>query len=157
MREILFRAKRNDNYEWIVGCLINAYAVPNYYAFITTNILDKPKKVLRKTVGQYIGLIDKSGKCIFEGDIVRDISTYLVHLQYAERGVETKEEAEKYRESGAVAVVRYDSSGEVGSCGCCYEHFVGTGFIATEVDLTQCEVIGNIHDNPELLEVTNER
>ena len=153
MREILFRGKRKDNKEWIVGCLIDAYAVPNYYSFITTHILDEPKKVFRKTVGQYTGLTDKNGKGIFEGDIVRDISTYLVHLQYVESGIETKEDAEEYRESGAVAVVRYDSSGEVGSCGCCYKHFVGTGFIATEVDLTQCEVIGNIHDNPELMEV----
>ena len=100
---------------------------------------------------QYIGLLDKNGKRIYEGDIVRDMEVYLTHQSYVKQEIESVQEAGKYRYFGNVAVLEFCTQ-EIASCGCCYQEFVGTGFKAKRVDLTCCEVIGNIYDNPELLE-----
>ena len=148
MREILFRGQRKDNGEWVSGrnlLLLDdtkmyiAQTGETGYTFLddANNIVKLEVNfysVIPETVGQFTGLLDKNGTEIFEGDIVR-------HGYYNRR----------------VNVVEYSTDGEMGSCGCCYDRFVGTGFVAYGVDLTDCYVIGNIHDNPELLEVTNER
>lgn len=152
MREILFRGKRVDNGEWVYGDLSQHKTGK---VFIKSGSAIHSYEVIPETVGQYTGLTDKNGKKIFEGDIVKDQVIYLTHLTYAERGIETKEDAEEYKNYGKVGVVEFDTE-NVASCGCCYEYFIGTGFKAKEVNLHKCEVIGNVHDNPELLEENNE-
>lgn len=80
-----------------------------------------------KTVGQYTGLTDKNGKKIFEGDIVERLWLGEKHI---------------YR-------IYYDSD---------ISSFIGAdidcqGFTTFNYDSCEFEVIGNIYDNPELLEV----
>ena len=152
MREILFRGKRTDTGEWVYGDLLNV-GVDYDYAIRTYGGREhgQVNAVNEKTVGQYTGLTDRNGTRIFEGDIVRDMHKYSILCKYVEFGMESRENAEKHRNDGLIAAVEF-STEDVGSCGCCYTAFEGSGFIAAGVDLNDCEVIGNIHDNPELLE-----
>lgn len=131
MREILFRGKRVDNGEWIEGFFTKSgdrtfILIDNDFAVGYV----KMKEVIPETVGQYTGLTDKNGKKIFEGDIVK----------------------EPY---GWAGLVTFCTDG-IGSCGCCVPEFEGSGFKAIiknldkGVSMSNCLVIGNIHDNPEL-------
>lgn len=84
--------------------------------------------VIPETVGQYIGLTDKNGTKIFEGDIVR-----------------ITDEHESI----------YDCNCGVGDIQFKYGHWYVLGKPQNSLwdlcDCYYCEVIGNIHDNPELL------
>lgn len=125
MREILFRAKRLDNGEWVMGDLVHSY-----FKVGDTCINENAEnlgfhQIWPDTVGQYTGLLDKNGKKIFEGDIVLD----------------------RWNEPKAVLFCTED----VASCGCCHPLFEGSGFKAEYALLADTCVIGNMHDNPELL------
>lgn len=131
MREILFRGKRVDNGEWIEGFFAKSgdktfILIDNDIAFGYVTM----KEVLSETIGQYTGLTDKNGKKIFEGDIVE--------LTYYTLPEERKVMAEVAYEEESAAFVLYSFGTEnKGICG--------------EICNTN-KVIGNIYDNPEMLE-----
>ena len=136
MREILFRGKRENDGQFVYG----SFMAPRFGAEACIVEQDAPfhsfvHEVIPETVGQFTGLTDKNGKKIFEGDIVEghchsrwrhDVQR--CEIAYGRDGFE----ARRYVQDGGG--LRY------------YTYKV---LFSKDV-----AVIGNIHDNPELLEVS---
>ena len=130
IREVIFRGKRTDNGEWIEGSLlgIDWCDKPSTYSIAPNTPVSVFYSVIPETVGQYTGLTDKNGKRIFEGDILHCVSK----LDNAKMVVIF--ECGEYRMVLAEKFKDY-----IGNC----------GFYA--ITCFEKEVIGNIHDNPEIL------
>lgn len=127
MREILFRGKRADNGEWIEGELIHSIYKINDTCVGKFGCDLGFYQVIPETVGQYTGLTDKNGTKIFEGDIV----------DFNIRGDDESYGVVKYSAEETEFYLAYDNL------------TLGLGRNNYSWEL---EVIGNTHDNPELLE-----
>lgn len=141
-REILFRGKRIDNGEWVEGFYSqfhNRPAVPEENShqifepredayFCGSAIGGLWHLVAPSTVGQYTGMKDKSGKRIFEGDIVAF----------------TRENALGYTTS-RIGEVKYFVELPV------FYIMATTGDAWDWYQCQELQIIGNVHDHPELL------
>lgn len=160
MREILFRGKRRDNDEWVYGyyvCL-NGKEHRIYSGFAETDCGDYYPdwyEVIPDTVGQFTGITDRNGTKVFEGDIL------LIH-QFLFDGTEYEKEL--------IGKVVYDNEQACYAVDSCIhdeiQKYMGyddtAEFVKEKIPLCllyglheeSYTIIGNIFDNPELLEVT---
>lgn len=142
MREILFRGK-TDKGEWVQGvpfveedrCYIieDLFICDEYDCTGAVNTF-----VIPETIGQYTGLTDKNGKKIFEGDIVK-----------------CTDETYEY---SFTAVVLFGNPNAEYNWGFQLKRISGAGantdillWVEMEETGAYTEIIGNIHDNPELM------
>lgn len=142
-REILFRAKTKATKEWIYGHFAKQYDVPQIYAG------NGHECIYEDALCQYTGLTDKNGTKIFEGDIItfEDVcceggSGYEYPDEWA---VEAMNRAEIIIRNGCVCFGKelFETS--------TYEDIQSYYPNLNEWFAECAEVIGNIHDNPELL------
>lgn len=143
MREILFKAKRIDNGEWVEGYYFKAIRHWHKYGihedWIVVNAIQNGGycNVCGKcaidvsTLCQYTGLTDKNGNKIWENDIVSFLDFYCTDNGYAESWCIGKvlwdEETVSFQVTERLSAESYEVLGD-------------------------CKVIGNIFDNPELQE-----
>lgn len=132
MREILFRGKRIDNEQWVHGSFCTD-AIEQFRGLCGVDgfirLYDKANgkmqmhEVDRETVGQFTGLTDKNGTKVFEGDIVKNGDYLMLVVWY---------------DFHASFMLAFSADGN-------YYEAISNSHI-------YLEVVGNIHDNPELLE-----
>lgn len=129
MREILFRGKNINTNDWVFGSLVYSAKEKQYYIVEQQdNELSFP--VYEESISQYTDLTDKNGKYIFEGDIIK---TY--------HGLGKVVYSKQFAVFGYIMIEKNNHEKE-------YDYRF------TEVVIEDgIEVIGNIYDNPELLEV----
>ena len=146
MREILFRGKCKDTGKWYEGYYVHLHKTTycfkedydrnpdnDMHQIIFEEMMDwgLPNRhfrvdVIPETVGQYTGLTDKNGKKIFEGDI-------LVFCKGATHPIKV------YWDGLGWKFLRNGKN-------------IQDAFECNTIDhIRFCEIIGNIHDNPELL------
>ena len=139
MREIKFKGKTKRNGTWVYGFYANANGVAMIIDEIELSNADcftgtvefAFYRIIPKTVGQFTGLHDKNGVEIYEGDIIKRT----IHCSYRNDGM------------------AYDVLFQVPGIQELYGNKIEKDDANNSVDLweTSFEVIGNIHDNPELL------
>ena len=132
IRKIVFRAKRTDSGEWVYGSLIqftdgDCIIVPEQ-----ENLAFREEyEVCPDTVGQYTGLKDRDGTEIYEGDLLGSKGKVIGWVKGGVRGY-----------CYDVVYINHPA----GECDWPLYSTVKADYPE------QIEVIGNIHDNPELLE-----
>ena len=146
MREILFRGKRFDNGEWIQGYLIHDKFCNTHIphiGYLFDDDIDVAEIILG-TVGQFTGLTDKNGKKIFEGDLLNGFQ----YPFYRSESDEHNYFAEVIWFTGNCAFGLYTHKHPTAKV---KGISAGNADFIEEFDSDDWEVIGNIHDNPELL------
>ena len=129
MREILFRGKSVDTNEWLYGHYVHQYGADMIYL---PDGVDREYgfdyyHIQLETIGQYTDLTDKNGKKIFEGDIIKSC------------------------EYDDIYFVKYCADDNYPAFDIVPEMNIECNGLSHLHIVEGIEVIGNIHDNPELL------
>lgn len=125
MREILFKAKRIDNNEWVEGLLTVMFG---QYHIINPNDENTAYPINTDTVCQYTGMTDDKGCKIWENDVV------VYSWTNGQDEAETENTKVTYDKHGFTPFIwDYECDG------CCLYN-----------QILEIEVIGNIFDNPDL-------
>lgn len=143
MRPIKFRGKSLESGEWVQG-LVAVHTICGDETELKTVILQIPEKIYQyescvvdtETIGQYTGLKDSDGVDIYEGDLIefghegeketREVK-YYGYMGYPAFDLVTPENAKYYFDSNALSYI-------------------------SEYGEYPCYVVGNIYDDPELLD-----
>lgn len=127
LRKIKFRGKRLIDGTWIYGGFLKTQKINKYQVGGTSRY----NTIIPETLGQYVGLHDKHGREIYEGDVVKFI------------------DYDSYDEG-------FENAGVVKHSGNMF--YITNRFSVNMEDLVDdlecsmyCEVIGNVHDSPQLL------
>lgn len=167
MREILFRAKTTGDGRWIYGSLLvekqdnsevnfisndevektvyiqfekNEWGrYTNEYGRIAWCCVPRKKEVAPETVGQYTGLTDKNGKRIFEGDIIKTHYANTPKADFIEQVV--------FHNGRFCGMYEHDKMKMWATLADGIKHLPQDKSVYME----WCEIIGNIHDNLELM------
>lgn len=133
MREILFKGKQLHNGEWIHGGIVERGGKA-YIIGVSKRLRIDGIEVDPETVCQFTGLTDKNSMKIFEGDVVKGLFLFGMSIN-----------AVATFKDGSFGLKWYRGSIEEFSAFSCFHNVT-------------FEVIGNIFDNPELMEggVSNE-
>lgn len=167
MREILFRGKaanrksgcsyrtKYKNGDWVFGMLTEPHNYAGFAEMTNTNGVSGIE-VDRTTVGQFTGVVDTELEPIYEDDVVRFID-YVGKIVFQDGcfGI-----ALDIRNSFDWDKIDEEMEGYAGTnqlTACFNDHFISLweilwNFNCEENICNVIEVIGNIHDNPELLE-----
>jgi len=128
-REIKFRGKRIDTGEWVYGDLLQNGSITHISNF-DNGVFRDHYEVDPETVGQFTGLTDKNGKEIYEGGIVnfewsdKNDSEMIKHEVIFKDGEFRMKPMKSLMETWEIRISNYAN---------------------------QIEIIGNIHENPELI------
>ena len=134
MREILFKAKRIDNGEWVEGCLVIDHSRSNLFEYrmqpVESGVLYAPP-IYPETLCQFTGLYDKNDKRIWENDIVNTDSNVRAQIKF---GLYSNSFSTWKRNQGF------------------YMDFMNKEYYRPDLGYwaKKTVVIGNIFDNPEL-------
>lgn len=148
-REIIFRGKRIDNGEWVKGFPYITHGGEHQIRYYDSesNIENCSHTVIPDTLGRFTGLTDRNSTKIFEGDIIRwhDNTELSVSGQIAEVCLGKYRDADSaFDDVYAIGFYLRTSGGECVTI--CWLDEYKNDF----------DIIGNIHDTPELLEVSGD-
>jgi hypothetical protein len=122
MRTIKFRGKGIKG-NWYEGLVSHNIAKDEWYISNKVGIATA-YQVRPETIGQFTGLLDKNGKEIYEGDIVK-CDKFVYEVVFEEK--------------------------RFASYGLCRKGDMFMHYFGEAMESQQCEAIGNIHDNLELI------
>lgn len=165
--EYKFRGKRKSNGEWVYGSLIVEHDGDCHIVYWVSELVEpennlyepvnKSAEVAPETVGMLTALVDKNGKKIYEGDIVK------FHYFYQSLGANLGAQESEHELIGVVKWADYGWSisaikGQHWEGYTGYKSGEGESYIVNLYSMSESsiheesfEVIGNIHDHPHLL------